>query len=592
MDECDESSDIEMVSMEESIHVQEKPNDPIRTTVKAEPCTQDRRIGIFVTGIDTFSKEEKLKMEERAKRFGLTEKLKNLFSDQEKDLYSSMGITDDDHMKNIRLNVIHVRGTEEMSTKDVLKYFKDYAPQSIEWINDISCNVVWFDNLSAARAMLGLSRKILNNTKKYSDGNLNPETDSEDRKDCKDDDWIENGKNKFANIDNDKKRENYINIKDIDYPLPPGTWRKGIDYPKSKGIFLRFATRMDRKQSNAEKINEYKEYGSTNFRGFKKALTESRKRIYKQIQQNKHKLSTENKDQNQMKNPWGTLSETWGLNDVVEDDFLPRSDQDHGRSIKDRLGTKSLDKDTTQVMELGEISSSSDSEENWCKRSKVLRMRMHADDEEEKQQKRRAKLRYQMILNNLNNSGDLRSKLKKPRTKIQYHDPIQVIVTNTALTKPSSLKHDNSSKIIWKRNRQIMKEIQPSEREEGEWQESENESDQKKEDERIDQSQYRQYTLSEDNQKKKEEGQEEEQEEEEKDEHREDEEGSVEEDSNVPAKEIQGPKGSVIKVIPPKPRIASTVWTRLNHLKSEINDSYLTNRKHYKLNNLKYKFLV
>lgn len=41
-----------------------------------------------MTGIDIFSKEEKLKMEERAKRFGLTEKLKNNLSNQEQDLYS------------------------------------------------------------------------------------------------------------------------------------------------------------------------------------------------------------------------------------------------------------------------------------------------------------------------------------------------------------------------------------------------------------------------------------------------------------------------------------------------------------------------
>lgn len=51
-----------------------------------------------------------------------------------------MGITDDsENAKNVRLNVIHMRGTEEMSTKDVFKYFQDYAPMSIEWINDISC---------------------------------------------------------------------------------------------------------------------------------------------------------------------------------------------------------------------------------------------------------------------------------------------------------------------------------------------------------------------------------------------------------------------------------------------------------------------
>jgi len=53
-----------------------------------------------------------------------------------------MGIVDDENMKNVRLSVIHMRGTEEMSTKDVFKYFQDYAPQSIEWINDISCKFI------------------------------------------------------------------------------------------------------------------------------------------------------------------------------------------------------------------------------------------------------------------------------------------------------------------------------------------------------------------------------------------------------------------------------------------------------------------
>lgn len=34
MDECEESSDIEMVSMEETIQVENKPNDPIKTVAK------------------------------------------------------------------------------------------------------------------------------------------------------------------------------------------------------------------------------------------------------------------------------------------------------------------------------------------------------------------------------------------------------------------------------------------------------------------------------------------------------------------------------------------------------------------------------
>lgn len=201
----------------------------------------------------------------------------------------------------------------------------------------------------------------------------------------------------------------------------------------------------------------------------------------------------------------------------------------------------------------------------------------------------------QMILNNLNNSGDLRSRLGKPRTKTQYRDPIQVVVTNTNLKKSSLLKRNNSSELVWKQDRQVIKDIQPSEMEEGEWQESENENDQENENEKIERNQCKQYILTEDDEEKqeveKEEGEEEEEEreeeeeeeedeeeEEEKIENREDEENSTEEDSNMPAKEVQGPKGSVIKVVPPKPRVASTVWARLNHIKSEINDSYLKNR--------------
>lgn len=134
------------------------------------------------------------------------------------------------------------------------------------------------------------------------------------------------------------------------------------------------------------------------FVGIKGILTESRKRMYKQIRQNnKRKLTVEESDQNQAKNPWGALSESWGMNDVVEDDFLPKNGvKDQGRSIKERLGIKCTDKDTMRAEESGETSSSNDSDEDWCKRSKIPRMRMHADDEEEKVQKRRAKLRYQV----------------------------------------------------------------------------------------------------------------------------------------------------------------------------------------------------
>lgn len=162
-----------------------------------------------------------------------------------------------------------------------------------------------------------------------------------------------------------------------------------------------------------------------------------------------------------------------------------------------------------------------------------------------------------MVLNNLNNSGDLRSRLGKPKTKTQFRDPIQVVVTNTNVTRS---KRDNSEAM-----RDYQKDLQASEREEGEWQDSEDENNQ--EDENEEEQKHARVLIEEYDEEEREGG-----------EQKEDEENSDEEDNDVLAKEVQGPKGSVIKVVPPKPRIASTVWARLNNVKSEINDSYLKNR--------------
>ncbi|CAK9809977.1 Nuclear cap-binding protein subunit 3 [Anthophora plagiata] len=550
MDELCEPMDVEMVPVTDDSKLVDSDQIDVKTfnsnNVQVPEVQLDSRYenrgGTFMTGIDIFSKEEKIKMEERAKRFGLTDKIKNSLSNQEQNLYSSMGIIEDnENTKNVRLNVIHMRGTEDMSTKDVFKYFEDYAPASIEWINDISCNVVWLDNLSAARAMLGLSKRIVGLEKqsqrnsKIIDGSPDEENNV-----TTDDCTIEMiDENETANTPKDTEGD-YISIKDINCPLPPGLWRKGIDYPKSKAIFIRFATRADKKQPNAEKMSEYyKKYGNPNFGGIKGILTESRKRMYKQIKQSKRRFKEEPEDEvndkKRVKNPWGALSETWGLNDAIENEFSTRNEQrDQGRSVKERLGLKYPQKELPYTEEQ-HSSSTSDSEDEWCKRSKVLRMRMHADDEEEKIHKRRAKLRQQTMLNNLNRGNDLRSRLSRAKKGTQFRDAIQVVVTNTNATKPNSLKLNDSEE----EDGEIVEDSENQEKEEGEWQGSD-EEEREEEDEDEDYS---------------------------------------DEDSDKPAKEVQGPKGSVIKVVQHKPRVASTVWARLNNVKSEVIDNPVKERQ-------------
>jgi hypothetical protein len=59
-----------------------------------------------------------------------------------------------------RMDSIHMRGTHEMSTDDVFNYFRHYKPDSLEWVNDVCCNVVWLKPIDSARALIGLSKPI------------------------------------------------------------------------------------------------------------------------------------------------------------------------------------------------------------------------------------------------------------------------------------------------------------------------------------------------------------------------------------------------------------------------------------------------
>lgn len=99
------------------------------------------------------------------------------------------------------------------------------------------------------------------------------------------------------------------------------------------------------------------------------------------------------------KNPWGSLSKNWGRTDFVEDDYLPKMPVEPVSNVKKRLGFKHSDREGKSekdgnIIELSDSESESSSEEeNWCKRSKMPRMRMHADDEEANMQKRKGKIR-------------------------------------------------------------------------------------------------------------------------------------------------------------------------------------------------------
>lgn len=54
-----------------------------------------------------------------------------------------------------RPEAIHLYGVDCMSTADCLSYFSDYGPTFVEWIDDSSCNVLFEDDYTAKRALVG-----------------------------------------------------------------------------------------------------------------------------------------------------------------------------------------------------------------------------------------------------------------------------------------------------------------------------------------------------------------------------------------------------------------------------------------------------
>ena len=54
-----------------------------------------------------------------------------------------------------RPEAVHLYGVDLMSTSDCLSYFSEWGPRYIEWLEDSSCNVVFADAHTAARAIVG-----------------------------------------------------------------------------------------------------------------------------------------------------------------------------------------------------------------------------------------------------------------------------------------------------------------------------------------------------------------------------------------------------------------------------------------------------
>ncbi|KAF9206786.1 hypothetical protein BGZ49_001837 [Haplosporangium sp. Z 27] len=233
--------------------------------------------GGFVTGFDPLSKEEQAKKANRAQRFGAlpqeqTQNNDSVMDEQE----ASMDVDDGDWVRpdnlpetpprtsTIRLEAVHLYGTDEMSTKDVLKYFDAYGPSHVEWIDDSSCNVVFPDQFSAKRA---LYFQLVNRDVNFGEDENDVEPSRTESITPADENGIPAVVMTPKSSNRLQRAKDYIPIQQQNQPI----------IQSNKTLFVRYATDYDRKERGAAaKSNYYAIHGREEARTGHSSLGTSR----------------------------------------------------------------------------------------------------------------------------------------------------------------------------------------------------------------------------------------------------------------------------------------------------------------------------
>lgn len=152
----------------------------------------------------------------------------------------------------IRLEAVHLYGTNEMSTKDVLKYFEAYGPSHVEWIDDSSCNVVFPDQFSAKRAVY--FQLVDRNANFGEDEDVEPsrpitESGTVSAAASGDGEGVETTEVVMVPKSNNRlqRAKDYIPVQQQNQPL----------VQNNRGLFVRYATDYDRKERGAASRSQY-----------------------------------------------------------------------------------------------------------------------------------------------------------------------------------------------------------------------------------------------------------------------------------------------------------------------------------------------
>ncbi|XP_073523761.1 nuclear cap-binding protein subunit 3 isoform X2 [Phyllobates terribilis] len=242
----------------------------------------ENKAGAFITGIDVTSKEAIEKKEQRAKRFHFRAEV----NDNQRDVVLDLEMMRK-AIPKVRLETLHISGVDEMSTQDIFAFFKQYPPGYIEWLDDTSCNVVWLDEVTAARALLNLSTMPTDVKSKKSEEGVSAKSKSDRYNDSSGDETEEGEVEEENHSDPEEESEKKV-LSKMDTlsqaeqeSLMRNDIRLSMKTFKGNQLIMRFATKEDKKELGAARRSQYyMKYGNPNYGGMKGILSNSWKRRY------------------------------------------------------------------------------------------------------------------------------------------------------------------------------------------------------------------------------------------------------------------------------------------------------------------------
>ncbi|KAL5972094.1 Nuclear cap-binding protein subunit 3, partial [Taenia solium] len=191
-----------------------------------------------------------------------------------KGIYAHLGFVDGRDVmvaEGYRMDTLHVWGTHDLSTKDLLDWLEEYNPKGVEWIDDSSCNILMQSENIVLRVLNKLAEPFDRRIALAAMAAVVSTMDADDN-------------SGFVESPDGSKNVPVVGATTNLMP-PNGRWFKSVSSPeRAFCLYFRIAHKSDVKLPGAERrSNYYRRYGNPNYGGAVGLLSRSYRRRAKAV---------------------------------------------------------------------------------------------------------------------------------------------------------------------------------------------------------------------------------------------------------------------------------------------------------------------